>query len=289
MRVLLPGHHEEIVVPFGVPKDAQVFVVASTVYGDGRIWISERPDREQVSQRHNEVADRSDRSSQTLLNHPHPRAANPDVFLCTNLAVFCWLLRRRGLQGKVQDTIPALHVFGMAFLADVSEAWRQEMLKDFYSWWQTADKDIFAACQEVLSVQMWWQMGVQVPFVPLAGISRTGAAYDPPKQPKLLILRSAFWHLPAGRVFAAVTERFVAATGGMMSLVWLGRYTHTIAMRDGGPQDSRWLSFDEMARHTCALDVPAELSQMKIRDVMGIGLPLISPERTWFHILGGLW
>lgn len=63
MRVLLPGHHEEIVVPFGVPKDAQVFVVASTVYGDGRIWISERPDREQVSQCQNEVADRSDRSS----------------------------------------------------------------------------------------------------------------------------------------------------------------------------------------------------------------------------------
>jgi len=56
---------QEIVVSFGVPKDAQVFVVASTVYGRGRIWISEKPDRElSVSQLQKaEVADRSDRSS----------------------------------------------------------------------------------------------------------------------------------------------------------------------------------------------------------------------------------
>eukprot|EP00933_Yihiella_yeosuensis_P075270 TRINITY_DN84572_c0_g1_i1.p1 TRINITY_DN84572_c0_g1~~TRINITY_DN84572_c0_g1_i1.p1 ORF type:complete len:158 (-),score=13.96 TRINITY_DN84572_c0_g1_i1:160-612(-) len=36
-----------------------------------------------------------------------------------------------------------------------------------------------------------------------------------------------------------------------------------------------------MARHTCVLDVPAELSQMKVRDVLGIGLPLVTPERKW--------
>ena len=32
------------------------------------------------------------------LSTRHPRAANPDVFLCTNLAVFCWLLRSWNLK-----------------------------------------------------------------------------------------------------------------------------------------------------------------------------------------------
>eukprot|EP00439_Symbiodinium_sp_Y106_P050209 s2039_g6.t1 len=207
----------------------------------------------------------------------------PDVLLCTNLAVFCWLLRRRGVSSS-KMTMPALHVFGMAFLADVPNSWRSDMLADFYVWWSSPGPDLFAACQEVLSLQMWWQMGVKVPFVPLAGISsRVGAAYDPPQEePSLLVLRSVFWHLPAGQVFAALLERFATSASPHVQLTWLGRYTHTISMRQVGPQESKqWRSFDSMGQHTCALDVPAEISQMKVRDVMGIGLPLMSPERAW--------
>ncbi|CAK9060163.1 unnamed protein product, partial [Durusdinium trenchii] len=211
-----------------------------------------------------------------LSEHPHPRASRPDFLLCTNLAVFCWLLRRRGMRNKLQDVGPALHVLGMAFLADVPDIWRLEMLEDFHLWWQSVDKDIFAASQELLSVQMWWQMGVRIPFVPLAGTYHTGATYDPPQKPTLLVLRSAFWHLPAGRVFASLMERF-ASTG--VHLAWLGRYDFSVP--EHGPQEPKWRSLDEMARHTCALDVPAELSQLKVRDVMSIGLPLMSPERAW--------
>ncbi|CAK9060165.1 unnamed protein product, partial [Durusdinium trenchii] len=268
-----------------------------------------------------------------LSEHPHPRASRPDFLLCTNLAVFCWLLRRRGMRNKLQDVGPALHVRGSRaskqnywftkgackciiytcvgpqnstcptelrrkqssssqsqkiqsagskrrLLRDVRETSAfpscLEMLEDFHLWWQSVDKDIFAASQELLSVQMWWQMGVRIPFVPLAGTYHTGATYDPPQKPTLLVLRSAFWHLPAGRVFASLMERF-ASTG--VHLAWLGRYDFSVP--EHGPQEPKWRSLDEMARHTCALDVPAELSQLKVRDVMSIGLPLMSPERAW--------
>ncbi|CAE7030292.1 ANK1 [Symbiodinium sp. CCMP2592] len=225
----------------------------------------------------------ADEIREVFAMHPHRRASQPDVLLCTNLAVFCWLLRRRGVSSS-KMTMPALHVFGMAFLADVPNSWRSDMLADFYAWWSSPGPDVFAACQEVLSLQMWWQMGVKVPFVPLAGISsRVGAAYDPPQEePSLLVLRSVFWHLPAGQVFAALLERFATSASPHVHLTWLGRYTHTISMRQVGPQESKqWRSFDSMGKHTCALDVPAEISQMKVRDVMGIGLPLMSPERAW--------
>lgn len=42
MLVTLPGH-EQMVVPFEIPEDLDVFVTASTVYGHGKIRISSVP------------------------------------------------------------------------------------------------------------------------------------------------------------------------------------------------------------------------------------------------------
>jgi len=42
MLVTLPGH-EQMVVPFEIPQDLDVFVTASTVYGHGKIRISSVP------------------------------------------------------------------------------------------------------------------------------------------------------------------------------------------------------------------------------------------------------
>ena len=43
MRVTLPGQSEEIAVPFEIPQDLDLFVVASTVYADSTIAISSTP------------------------------------------------------------------------------------------------------------------------------------------------------------------------------------------------------------------------------------------------------
>ena len=43
MLVTLPGHSKEIVVPFEIPEDTQVFVVASTAHARGTISISSSP------------------------------------------------------------------------------------------------------------------------------------------------------------------------------------------------------------------------------------------------------
>merc|ERR1712194_951613 len=40
-----------------------------------------------------------------------------------------------------------------------------------------------------------------------------------------------------------------------------------------------------MAKHTCALDIPVELSQLKFRDAYGMGLPIIVPAREWMERL----
>eukprot|EP00438_Fugacium_kawagutii_P014019 Skav204094 [mRNA] locus=scaffold3129:460227:461060:+ [translate_table: standard] len=51
MLATFPGHSEDLVIPFEVPKDLDVFVVASTVYAESKILISSTPfeDRPQAS------------------------------------------------------------------------------------------------------------------------------------------------------------------------------------------------------------------------------------------------
>ncbi|CAK9094702.1 SPRY domain-containing SOCS box protein 1 [Durusdinium trenchii] len=49
MHVRLPGHEEDLAVAFGIPKDVEIFVVASTVFGHGRITISPVDDKDSSS------------------------------------------------------------------------------------------------------------------------------------------------------------------------------------------------------------------------------------------------
>merc|ERR1712232_1273928 len=101
----------------------------------------------------------------------------------------------------------------------------------------------------------------------------------------VVVLRSAFWRLPGGRVFAILLDRFAEALRSMdqreIRFEWLGRYTDATISSD----TVQWHSFDAIARHTCALDVPAELSQIKFRDMYSMGLPLLYPDDAWMQRL----
>ncbi|CAE8597926.1 unnamed protein product [Polarella glacialis] len=220
--------------------------------------------------------------------HPHPRASSPDLLICTNLAVWCWLLQRRveGTGGPAGGGIaPALHWYGMLFLSLVPTGWHAEMLSDFRDWAGSPGprRDIFSCIMDVLCLQIWWQAGINIPFVPQVGTAfRSVAAYAPPDidlgaNRTILVLRSAFWHRPAGRVFATMLQRFVASTQAShrIRLRWMGQYT------SAGHEPSQFESFADMGKHLCALDVPAEISQLKVKDVLGMGLPLATPDRTW--------
>eukprot|EP00747_Dinoflagellata_sp_TGD_P090923 gnl/TRDRNA2_/TRDRNA2_164881_c0_seq1.p1 gnl/TRDRNA2_/TRDRNA2_164881_c0~~gnl/TRDRNA2_/TRDRNA2_164881_c0_seq1.p1 ORF type:complete len:597 (-),score=94.04 gnl/TRDRNA2_/TRDRNA2_164881_c0_seq1:58-1824(-) len=222
--------------------------------------------------------------------HPHRQADSPDAFICLNVAMHCWLLRRRTTDRIRLGRIPTLHVFGMGFLSGVPPSWRMEILADFRSWWESRDPsiDIFSSYMEMLSLQMQWQMGVSVPFVPSVGLAfRTGASYDPPEggDRSVVVLRSAFWHLPAGRTFSSMLERFAAVNSKThrTRFLWLGSYTTVPLEHEQPRQVGAWHSFESMAHHTCALDVPAELSQIKFRDIYGMGLPLLVPSDQWMR------
>lgn len=94
-------------------------------------------------------------------------------------------------------------------------------------------------------------------------------------------LRSAFWELPAGHVFSTLLERFAAANRATHHTIfeWLGRYTN---IADSANADGlNWQAFDAIAAHTCALDIPAEVSQIKFRDVYSMGLPIMVPVKQW--------
>ena len=229
-----------------------------------------------------------------LRAHPRPRAANPDLLLCMSTPVICWLLRRRGSGPRA----PALSLLDHSLLGCVPPAWQREVMEDFREWWGQRDlgKDVIAAHEEHFMLQVKWQTGVGLPFVPTVGVAfRSGAVYDLPDaaagaERSVLALRSSFWDLPAGRTFLALLERFAAASFGTLRtrIRRLGPYTYLEGKGEGkggtGAEPAepvRWASFQEMARHTCALDVPAELSQLKFRDAYGMGLPIIVPEPSW--------
>lgn len=235
----------------------------------------------------------ADALTAALRAHPHPRALEPDLYFCTNLAVQCWLVRRRSALKHIVGRVPAIHYLGMAFLALVPLTWRTDMMSDFRKLWEESQaiypqdsvRDIFVTFMETLVLQLQWQLGIVVPFVPSLGLARKqGSVYDPPDalagaHYSVIVLRSAFWGLPAGRVFATLLRRMAEANMATHStdVSWLGRYT-SIAQEGAGVT---WHTFDDIARHTCALDIPAEFSQIKFRDVYSMGLPLLLPEDQW--------
>ena len=116
---------------------------------------------------------------------------------------------------------------GMAFLANVPLPWRSDMLSDFQQRLQTSvgdrtvriDCNVFASYMDILSLQLQWQIGISAHWV----------AYDPPDTStlKVVVLRSAFWRLAAGQLFAALLERIAAANFATHSTTfeWLGHYT----------------------------------------------------------------
>jgi len=224
-----------------------------------------------------------------MRGHPHARIESADLHICVGHAVYCWLLRRRATERARLSSIPALHILDMEFNQNVPLAWRQEMMADFRDWWTDRDSrvDVFASCMEALSLQMQWQMGVFIPFVPTVGLAvRTAAVYNPPnaqtgEERSVVVLRSAFYRLPGGRVFSALLERLAAQNYAthQTRFNWMASFT-------GGALSTRreqgsWQSFEAMAQHTCALYVPAEISQIKFRDAYSMGLPMIAPQDLW--------
>ena len=224
-----------------------------------------------------------------LRGHRDPRAATPDLFLCVDHEVFCWLLRRRAAGRREVEAAPALHLLGMVFLQYVPVHWRPELMADFRSTWGLREENgnAFGCYCEALSLQAQWQMGVVIPYVPTVGLAiRAGAVYDPPgaasgRDRSVVVLRSPFWQLPSGVVFAALLERFAEANRATHGarLDWMTSFVGgSLAPREKqGPTES----FASMARHTCALYVPNEISLVKFRDAYGIGLPLLVPADAW--------
>ncbi|CAK9040791.1 unnamed protein product [Durusdinium trenchii] len=234
-----------------------------------------------------------------IQGHPDPDASRPDFLLCGDTVLFCHLLRRAGF---FRD-IPALHMYGMVFLQYVPVSWRTTMMQDFADFWKTLGVHEPAGVNiEVLGLQLQWQMGIAIPFVPSSGTSDSaGVLYQPPggaeatanaaaaaapstAQRRVVLLKSGFFALAPGRVFDVVlrrlthdvhdgTKRPSGATGRTTWHFW------------GTETTKVFLNFATMASYSCAVYVAPEFSQLLLRDVYGIGLPVLAPEILWHQRL----
>lgn len=250
-----------------------------------KAWFQDWLSRWEAGEHADTLAE-ADGLHKALVGHPHARAAEPDVFVCGDSAIFCWLLRRRGAQRERLARIPALHMLGMQLLQYVPGPWREEMMLDFREWWvgRLATEDEMAVFMETLCLQLQWQLGVVLPFVPSLGpAARLSIVHDPPRAgevPEVLVLRSIFWTTPAGHVFDTLLRRMAAANAARQKVHfdWMGNFATQLS---SGSESGAWRSFEWMAGHTCALYIPTELSQIKFRDIYSMGLPALVPDDRW--------
>ncbi|CAL1151451.1 unnamed protein product [Cladocopium goreaui] len=208
--------------------------------------------------------------------NPDPDVSRPDFLLCGDTALFCYLARR---SSAFRET-PALHMYGMVLLQYVPLSWRSKMLQDFGQSWKEQGIHEPAGVQiEVLGLQLQWQMGIAIPFVPSSGTSDTaGVLYEPSGDiRRLLVLKSGFFALAPGRVFDVVLRRL----GRDTAIQW----HHWGSENKIDPKATSFLNFATMASYSCALYVAPEFSQLLLRDVYGIGLPILAPEITWHQRL----
>ncbi|CAJ1347069.1 unnamed protein product [Effrenium voratum] len=232
-----------------------------------RAWMKRWPMSEGDALQVGDIGKEAASLVHAIHQHPDPDAGRPDFILCGDTVLFCWLLR----QAQMFRHVPALHMYGMVFLQYVPFAWRRHMLQDFGHWWtQERDDSQPAGVQiEVLSLQLQWQMGIALPFVPSAGTSdAAGVLYQSkPGQRSVLVLKSGFFALAPGQVFSVVLRRLGDESG--------------IRWNHWGFESREFLSFAAMASHSCALYVAPEFSQLLLRDVYGIGLPMFAPTFAW--------
>ncbi|CAE8639027.1 unnamed protein product [Polarella glacialis] len=228
------------------------------------------------------ICDEADGLMQSLLVHPDAQAAQPDFIVCGDSAIFCWLLRRRSKLAFAAGFhfTPALHTLGMGFFQYVPASWRLEMMQDFRSWWieeMVEEREELAVFMELTGLQLQWQMGIALPFVPTLGSAAlAGNLYRPPVQGEprsVLVLKSGFWKRPIGRVFETLMRRLVKEAGPQV--VFSG-------WSAGQPY---FHSFSKMASHTAILYVPDDFSQIRFRDMYNIGVPLLAPDEEYHRQL----
>ncbi|CAE7261873.1 unnamed protein product [Symbiodinium sp. CCMP2456] len=228
------------------------------------------------------VQTEADALFEAIKRHPDPEAARPDILFCGDTVLFCWLLRRRSLLARHAGfhELPALHVYGMVFLQYVPPMWRREMLEDFANWWlleRSPVREPAGVQIEALGLQLQWQMGIALPFVPSTGTSDSaGVLYHAPRpgeERSVLVLKSAFYALAPGKVFGVVLQRLSRES----RLSW----SHWAF--EG--KRNTFLNFEEMASHSCAVYVAPEFSQLLLRDIYGIGLPILAPNLEWHRRL----
>lgn len=242
-------------------------------------WMDRFPLDGETALQPDHIEREADGLMNALQSHPDPFATSPDLLFCGEIVLFCWLLRRKSLLAKAAgfQRLPTLHNYGMVFLQYVPQTWQSEMMQDFSQWWiwqRDAAREPAAVNIEILGMQLQWQMGIAVPWVPSMGTSDTaGVLYSPPRSGKVrtaLVLKSGFFKRAQGQIFDTVLRRLAADMTGQVLL-------HHWATDPA----SEFLGFEDMASYSCALYVAPEFSQMIFRDMYGAGVPILAPDMDW--------
>ncbi|CAE8599860.1 unnamed protein product, partial [Polarella glacialis] len=202
-----PGRNSEGVDPCA--EDAVTAFIRPFLQGGGE-GSSERSD----------VVALADELHEALLKDAGPKSPS-SLYVCVDQVLFCWLLRRRSRRPLAS---PMVILLGMSFMEDVPLNWRDEVAADVFIWFSPSwtwssfqvDKaseplqDLLWTQHQHIVLQTFWQFGLKVPWFDLPGLSFwSGAKHNPPHsntRPSLIVLRSAFWRLPAGNVLRSLVR-----------------------------------------------------------------------------------
>ncbi|CAE8667940.1 unnamed protein product, partial [Polarella glacialis] len=224
-----------------------------------------------------------------LLKDAGPKSPS-SLYVCVDQVLFCWLLRRRSRRPLAS---PMVILLGMSFMEDVPLNWRDEVAADVFIWFSPSwtwssfqvDKaseplqDLLWTQHQHIVLQTFWQFGLKVPWFDLPGLSFwSGAKHNPPHsntRPSLIVLRSAFWRLPAGNVLRSLVRHLFVNEDVHWMESFLGGSLHQSHIA------ASWTSWEEMAAFTAALYMPHELYQLKFRDMYAMGVPLLAPGSAW--------
>eukprot|EP00931_Biecheleriopsis_adriatica_P005330 TRINITY_DN106856_c0_g1_i1.p1 TRINITY_DN106856_c0_g1~~TRINITY_DN106856_c0_g1_i1.p1 ORF type:complete len:707 (+),score=149.08 TRINITY_DN106856_c0_g1_i1:70-2190(+) len=267
----------------GLPSGCQADAVTSWF----RSWMTRWPTDGDAALSLDDLHDEADGLMQALMAHPDRQAASPDLLLCGDSALFCWLLRRRSALGRNAGLhlLPALHIYSMVFLQYVPVGWQKEMMQDYSRWWlQERDehREPAGVNMEALGMQLQYQMGIAVPYVPSFGTAEAaGVLYTAPgpgEGRSVLVMKSGFFSRAPGRVFDTVLRRLAreAAPGHISWNHWAS---------EKGDHAAQFLDFEAMAAHSCALYVAPEFVQLMLRDLYGAGVPILHPDQRWHQRL----
>eukprot|EP00931_Biecheleriopsis_adriatica_P087473 TRINITY_DN61937_c0_g1_i1.p1 TRINITY_DN61937_c0_g1~~TRINITY_DN61937_c0_g1_i1.p1 ORF type:complete len:963 (+),score=152.03 TRINITY_DN61937_c0_g1_i1:58-2889(+) len=132
----------------------------------------------------------------------------------------------------------------------------------------------FVAEGPFLSEQVYFQLGVRVPWAPPLAlyVERGGWKGGNHRLRQALVLRSRFFNTLTGEHWSSLSRETISISGQPLNMTFVG-------------WQERWLSLEVMAGYSAAVLWPNDLHQRTFHEVYRMGMPLFLPGDVWLYRL----